>query len=65
MKSVQTVRKKGHYVGQKEIIRFRSSSDLHDRLKNLAEDEELCLAALVRKLVTDRLQQFPPKDTSS
>ncbi len=58
MEPAQIMRKKGHYTGQKEIIRFRASSDLHERLKNLAQDEELCIAALVRKLVLDRLEQF-------
>jgi hypothetical protein len=58
MESTQSIRRKGHYTGQKEIIRFRASSDLHERLKNLAQDEELCIAALVRKLVLDRLEQF-------
>jgi hypothetical protein len=61
----QSIRKKGRYTGQQQVIRFRASTDLHQPLKLLAHDEELCLAALVRKLVTDRLQQFPPKDTSS
>ena len=60
MKSVQTVRKKGHYTGQNEIIRFRASNHLHERLKHLASEEELCLAGLVRKLVLDALEKFPP-----
>ncbi len=59
MESGQISRKKGPYIGQNEIIRFRASTELHERLINLAEDEELSLAALVRKLVTDRLKQFP------
>ncbi len=58
MESIQT-RKKGPYIGQKEVLRFRASSDLHQRLKSVALDEELCLAALIRKLVVDALEKFP------
>ncbi len=55
----QAIRKKGHYTDQKQIVRFRATAELHERLTHLAENEELSLATLVRKLVTDRLKQFP------
>jgi hypothetical protein len=59
MESTQTIGKKGRYTGQNEIIRFRASIDLYERLKYVASEEELCLAGLVRKLVIDSLERFP------
>lgn len=44
---------------QSFIVRFRVSPDLHERLTMLAHEEELCLAAFVRKLVLDSLKKFP------
>ena len=45
------------------IVRFRASNALHERLKHLAEIEEMTLAGLVRRLVLDTLAKFPdPQD---
>ncbi len=59
MESAQTIQKKDHHI-QKEIIRFRASTNLREHLTNLAHEEELSLAALVRRLIIERLEQFHP-----
>jgi hypothetical protein len=60
MESSRKIAKKGGYSGdQRVIIRFRASDALHERLKHVAQEEEMCLAALVRKLVIDSLEKFP------
>ncbi len=52
-------RKHPNSTNQSLIVRFRASADFYERLKELAEEEELCLAAFVRKLVLDSLKKFP------
>lgn len=60
--SNQKVKKSGHDGSREQVIvRFRSSNDLHERLKSLAEDEEMSLAGLVKKLVLDSLKKFPKR----
>jgi hypothetical protein len=44
---------------QSIIVRFRTSAPLHERLTKIAAEEELCLAALVRKLILTALERFP------
>jgi hypothetical protein len=57
--SKKTSRKHSNSANQSLIVRFRASSLLHERLKKLAEEEELCLSAFVRRLVLDSLEKFP------
>ena len=57
--SQKTVKKGGYLRDQHLIVRFRASAALYERLKHVAQEEEMCLAALVRKLVLDSLQKFP------
>jgi hypothetical protein len=60
MENIQKTPKKGNYTGSQHwIIRFRASSDLRERIQRVAKEEELCVAALVRKLVVDALLKFP------
>jgi hypothetical protein len=60
MESSKKKSEKGGCSGQQTIIiRFRVSDALHERLKQVAQEEEMCLAALVRKLVLDSLDKFP------
>jgi len=50
--------KKGGYSGDQNIIvRFRASAGLYEKLQNLAHQEGLCLAALVRGLVLVGLEK--------
>jgi len=64
MKSCKKSLKKGGNTGnQSAIVRFRASDVLHERLKYLAREEEMSLAALVKRLVLDSLKKFPsPQD---
>jgi hypothetical protein len=55
----RTAKKNGNRSNQQLIVRFRASTGLHERLKKLAEEEELCLSAFVRRLVLDSLTKFP------
>jgi predicted HicB family RNase H-like nuclease len=58
--SNQNKKNSGHNGSRGQVIvRFRASNDLHERLKSLAEDEEMSLAGLVKKLVLDSLKKFP------
>ncbi len=60
MKPSRKPLKKGGYTGtQRSIIRFRASDALHERLKFLAAQEEMCLGTFVRRLVLDNLKKFP------
>jgi hypothetical protein len=44
---------------QSVIVRFRASNSLHKRLKCLAEEEEMSLSALLKRMVLDTLAKFP------
>ena len=58
MKDKPRILRKGGYSGdQRWIVRFRSSTSLHETLQRLAEKEGLCLAALVRRLVVSGLEK--------
>ncbi|MGO9119740.1 MAG: hypothetical protein ACLQPD_19270 [Desulfomonilaceae bacterium] len=57
--SKKSLKKGGNSGTQRAIIRFRASDALHERLKYLAAQEEMCLAGLVRRLVLDSLKKFP------
>jgi hypothetical protein len=58
MKDKPRILRKGGYSGDQQwIVRFRSSTSLHETLKRLAEQEGLCLAALVRRLVVAGLEK--------
>ncbi len=48
----RTKRLKGGYSGDQHYpVRFRASKDLYRTLVGIAENERLCLATLVRRLV--------------
>ncbi|MGO9122878.1 MAG: hypothetical protein ACLQPD_35315 [Desulfomonilaceae bacterium] len=49
---------KGGYLGnQRLVVRFRVSAALHEKIRELARRQELCLAAAVRKLVVVGLEK--------
>ena len=64
MQSCKKSSKKADAIGnQSVIVRFRAAKPLHERLKYLAREEEMSLAALVKRLVLDSLKKFPsPQD---
>lgn len=50
--------KKGGYTGdQTRIVRFRASAGLYEKLQDLAHQQGVCLAALVRGLVLIGLEK--------
>jgi hypothetical protein len=57
--SNKTARRNSNIPNQSFIVRFRSSADFYERLKKLAQEEELHLSTFVRKLVLDSLKKFP------
>jgi hypothetical protein len=58
MKTPRKTLRKGGYTGdQSQIIRFRASAGLYEKLQGLAHEQELCLAAVVRKLVLEGLEK--------
>jgi hypothetical protein len=58
MKNVPKTLKKGGYSGdQDQIVRFRASAEFHEKLQDLAHEQGLCLAALVRRLVLTGLDK--------
>ena len=60
MENTQKTLKKGGYSGDRNlIVRFRASAALYERIQHVAREEELSVAALVRKLVVDTLEKFP------
>jgi hypothetical protein len=60
MENTPKIPKKANYSGNQTIIvRFRASRGLYEKLQHVAQEEELCLAALVRRLVLDSLKKFP------
>jgi hypothetical protein len=63
MKTKKSSKKAGATSNGSVIVRFRASTALHNRLKYLAEVEEMSLAGLVKRLVLDTLTKFPsPQD---
>ncbi len=49
---------KGGYLGhQRQIVRFRVSDGLYDKLQELARQRGLCTAAVARKLVVAGLEK--------
>ncbi len=58
MGNIPRTLKKGGYAGdQRQIVRFRASAELHKRIQELARRQELCIAALVRRLVVIGLEK--------
>jgi hypothetical protein len=53
--------KKGGYSGdQTRIVRFRASAGLYEKLQEMAHQQGLCLAAVVRGLVLTGLEKSNP-----
>ncbi|MGO9119540.1 MAG: hypothetical protein ACLQPD_18265 [Desulfomonilaceae bacterium] len=58
MRNIPRTLKKGGYAGdQRQIVRFRVSDGMYEKLQDMAHEKGLCLAALVRKLVITGLEK--------
>ena len=56
-KPAKTLKKGGYLGDQSQIVRFRASAGLYEKLQETAQDKGLCLAALVRGLVRVGLEK--------
>lgn len=56
-KLLKTLKKGGYLGNQRQIVRFRASAGLYEKLQDLAHEQGLCLAAVVRKLVLEGLEK--------
>lgn len=56
--SPRTLQKGGYTGNQNIIVRFRASAGLYEKLQEMARQQGLCLAALVRKLVITGHEKF-------
>ncbi len=59
METQKSTKKEDHSRKQSSIVRFRAATELQERLKKVAAEEEMSVGALVRKFVVSTLDKFP------